>query len=135
MSNNFGPRQHSEKFIPTIVRSLSSGKKIPIYGDGKNVREWLYVKDCVKMIRSVKVKGDIGEIYNISKGNERNNIEISKMICDILEKDFEKSSEFVPDRPGHDFRYSINFEKIKKIGIATETNFKQAIEETVRSLN
>ena len=134
MSNNFGPRQHAEKFIPTIIRSLSSNKKIPIYGNGKNVRDWLYVKDCVKMIKLIQISGSPGEVYNISNGNERNNIEICKIICDSLDKDFEKFSKFVPDRPGHDFRYSINFNKIKNLGITVETDFKKAIEETVRSL-
>ncbi|HAI41828.1 MAG TPA: dTDP-glucose 4,6-dehydratase, partial [Maribacter sp.] len=134
MSNNFGPRQHGEKFIPTIIRSLSNNKKIPIYGNGKNVREWLYVKDCVKMIKLIQTSGSPGEVYNISNGNERNNIEICKIICDALDKDFEKYSKFVPDRPGHDFRYSINFNKIKNLGITVETDFKRAIEETVRSL-
>jgi len=134
MSNNFGPRQHGEKFIPTIVRSLNSGKKIPVYGNGLNVREWLYVKDCVRMIKFIHMSGKTGEIYNISSGNEKNNIEISKMICNILEKDFKNHVEFVADRPGHDFRYSINFEKIKKMGISIETDFYQALEDTVRSL-
>jgi dTDP-glucose 4,6-dehydratase len=134
MSNNFGPRQHAEKFIPTIIRSLSCEEKIPIYGNGQNVREWLYVKDCVKMIRSIHMTGKIGEVYNISSGNEKNNIEISKMICGILNKDFKKSFEFVPDRPGHDFRYAINFEKIKQMGIVVETDFIKAVEETVRSM-
>lgn len=134
MSNNFGPRQHKEKFIPTIISALSAGNKIPIYGNGLNVREWLYVKDCVKMIRQVQLHGDPGEVYNISNGNEKNNIEIATRVCKILKKDLSNSIEFVPDRPGHDFRYSVNFEKIKKMGIIVETSFDEAIDETVRSM-
>tara|TARA_R110001583_G_scaffold7985_10_gene38916 strand:+ start:6863 stop:7786 length:924 start_codon:yes stop_codon:yes gene_type:complete len=134
MSNNFGPRQHREKFIPKIISSLNAGNKIPLYGNGLNVREWLYVKDCVKMIKLVQEHGELGEIYNISNGNEKNNIEIATHVCKILEKDFSKSIEFVPDRLGHDFRYSVSFEKIKKMGILVETSFNEAIDETVRSM-
>jgi dTDP-glucose 4,6-dehydratase len=135
MSNNFGPRQHREKFIPTIVSSLKAGNNIPIYGDGLNIREWLYVKDCVKMIRLVHQHGKLGQVYNISNGNEKNNIEIATYVCKILEKDFIKSTDFVPDRPGHDFRYSVNFKKIKNMGILVETPFEEAIKETVESMS
>ena len=90
MSNNFGPRQHSEKFIPTIINSISSGKKIPIYGDGKNVRDWFYVRDCVKMVARVLEFGHNCQAYNLTHNHEITNLEIVKKICDEMGADFKK---------------------------------------------
>ena len=133
MSNNFGPRQHSEKFIPTILRSLLAGKKIPVYGDGKNVRDWFYVKDCVSMLRAVHEKGALNETFNLTLGNEKTNIEIVSLILDIMDRDFDSSVEFVDDRPGHDYRYSIDNGKVMAIcdHIVTPTPVRAALEEMI----
>tara|TARA_B100000214_G_scaffold375394_1_gene361528 strand:+ start:692 stop:1645 length:954 start_codon:yes stop_codon:yes gene_type:complete len=132
-SNNFGPRQNGEKFLPTIVRSLSEDKKIPIYGDGKNIRDWLFVKDNARIIYDIWQKSDTNQTYNISLLNEMENIEIVKKVVKILEKDYDRSVRFVEDRLGHDFRYSISNSKIREIGINLETDFNQNLRETVRS--
>ena len=131
MSNNFGPRQHSEKFIPTILRSLSEGKKIPVYGDGKNVRDWFYVKDCVSMLRKVHECGALNETFNLTLGNEKTNIEVVRLILEIMGRDLETSIEFVEDRPGHDFRYSINNEKVMAICDHVATPMRSALEEMI----
>ncbi len=131
MSNNFGPRQHKEKLIPTVLSTLLSGKKIPVYGDGKNVRDWFYVKDSVKMVYRVFESGKIGEVYNLTHSNEMTNIEIITLICDLCEKPAESNIEFVKDRPGHDFRYSISNEKVKTLGIDKATDFRDAIKQTI----
>ena len=131
MSNNFGPRQHNEKFIPTILRSLFNGKKVPIYGDGKNVRDWFYVKDCVRMVRRVLHAGHSRQIYNLTHGNEKTNIEIVSKICSILDKEMSKNIEFVTDRPGHDFRYSICNKKVERIGIKNQTSFNTSLSNTI----
>ena len=132
MSNNFGPRQHSEKLIPTIISSLGIGKKIPVYGDGKNVRDWLYVKDCVKYINDVMLYGSDGETYNITCSNEKQNLEVINMICNVLGVNSIDHIEFVPDRLGHDFRYSIDGSKIQRISNINPTSFLPAIAETVK---
>ena len=134
MSNNFGPRQHPEKFIPTIIRSLKEQKRIPVYGDGKNVRDWLYVKDCVTCINAVLIKGEHNQIYNITYNDEKENLEIVEIICDNLKLDHDKWIEFVADRPGHDFRYSIDNQKIKSLGIGKPTPFDIAIKETIKHI-
>jgi dTDP-glucose 4,6-dehydratase len=131
MSNNFGPRQHPEKFIPTILRSLSENIKIPVYGDGKNVRDWFYVKDCVKMVRRVLLTGTPRQVYNLTHRNEKTNIEIVSKICNALDKNMDDVVSFVPDRPGHDFRYSISNKKVTFLGIENATNFNDAILETI----
>lgn len=110
--NNYGPNQHSEKFIPTIIKSLSSGKKVPVYGEGMNIREWIHVYDHNLAVWAVATKGKNG-VYNIGSGVEISNIELVDKICTIMGKDLDESIEFVKDRPGHDFRYSIDFEKIQ----------------------
>ena len=133
-SNNFGPRQHDEKFLPTIIRSLSEGKKIPIYGDGKNVRDWLFVKDNVKIIYDLWITSEPNQIYNISLENEKQNLEIVSEVVSIMQRDLLESISFVEDRPGHDFRYSINNQKIKDLGLVTEVDFQKNLRETVISL-
>jgi len=135
MSNNFGPRQHSEKLIPTVVRSIASSCGIPVYGDGKNVRDWFYVKDCVGMVLDVLTKGVENETYNLTHCNEMKNISVITMICEIMKADPSKAITFVKDRPGHDFRYSISNSKVKKIGISNPTDFYEALFDTVSSLN
>jgi dTDP-glucose 4,6-dehydratase len=133
MSNNFGPRQHKEKLVPTILSTLLSGKKIPVYGDGKNVRDWFYVKDSVKMVYTVFDRGSIGEIYNLTHCNEMTNLEIISVICELCDKDAESNIEFVKDRLGHDFRYSISNNKVKLLGINKPTDFCEAVKQTISS--
>ena len=139
-SNNYGPKQHYEKLIPTIIRKALAGKKIPIYGDGKNIRDWLFVLDHCKGIDLVFQKGKSGETYNIGGRNERNNLEIVNTICEILDKTIPKENNssykelisFVKDRPGHDFRYAIDASKIEtKLGWKADENFETGIKKTV----
>lgn len=137
-SNNYGPFQHKEKLIPTIMRKAISGEEIPIYGDGKNIRDWLYVEDHCKGIELVLENGKLGETYNIGGRNERENIYIATVICDILdelkpkENSYKKQISFVKDRPGHDFRYAIDASKIEnELGWKAEENFESGIRKTV----
>jgi len=132
-SNNFGPRQHNEKFLPTIIKSLNCGKKIPLYGSGENVRDWLYVKDNVEIIYNIWKLSPANEIYNISLLNEKTNLEIVNQILEIMDKNFEDNVSFVKDRPGHDFRYSIDNEKMLSLGIDVQTNFKKNLLSTIES--
>ncbi|EOJ2684133.1 TPA: dTDP-glucose 4,6-dehydratase [Campylobacter jejuni] len=139
-SNNFGPYQHDEKFIPTIIRNIISKKPIPIYGDGKNIRDWLYVKDHCMAIDLVFHKGGTGESYNVGAKNERTNLEIVKLIYLILNKlnllqgvKYESCITFVKDRLGHDRRYAIDSSKIiNELKWKPEFNFDVAMEETVK---
>ena len=137
-SNNYGPNQHKEKLIPTIIRKAISGAPIPIYGDGQNVRDWLYVLDHCKGIELTMEKGTVGETYNIGGNNERNNLYIAHTICDLLDEMKPKKSSykeqitFVQDRPGHDFRYAIDASKIEeKLGWKAEENFESGIRKTI----
>jgi dTDP-glucose 4,6-dehydratase len=132
-SNNFGPRQHGEKFLPTITRSLLNGKKIPIYGDGSNVRDWFFVKDNVAAIEFLLNKGVAGEAYNVTSKNEMTNLELVSRICDLCNVSFEEAIEFVADRPGHDARYSINNDKLVSLGFGEFTSFELALKSTVES--
>lgn len=138
-SNNYGPKQHDEKLIPTIIRKAIKGEKIPIYGDGKNIRDWLYVKDHCKGIALAYQKGKKGETYNIGGKNERDNLYIANSICEILDNIRPKQSKysdqitFVKDRPGHDFRYAIDASKIEnELGWKAEENFETGIVKTVQ---
>jgi dTDP-glucose 4,6-dehydratase len=137
-SNNYGPKQHDEKLIPTIIRKAISGEKIPIYGDGKNIRDWLYVLDHCKGIEMVFKKGQTGETYNIGGKNERNNLYIADLICGILDtiipkqKSYKEQISFVKDRPGHDFRYAIDASKIEnELGWKAGENFETGIQKTI----
>ena len=134
MSNNFGPRQHTEKLIPTVVRCIQNSTGVPVYGDGKNVRDWFYVKDCVKMIYDVLLNGKENETYNLTHCNEMENLDVITKICKIMGVDPTDAITFVDDRPGHDFRYSISNEKVSRIGISEPTNFDEALQQTVESL-
>lgn len=119
-SNNYGPGQHSEKLIPTVIRKCLANENIPIYGTGENIRDWLYVTDHCDAIWTVFTKGRSGETYNIGGNNELTNIELINNICDILNKikpqtkSYRELKSFVKDRHGHDFRYAIDASKIKK---------------------
>jgi dTDP-glucose 4,6-dehydratase len=110
--NNYGPNQHDEKFIPTIIKSLKNGKKVPVYGEGMNIREWIHVHDHNLAVWAVASQGKQG-VYNIGSGLELTNIELVDKICSILGKDLDESVHFVKDRLGHDFRYSIDSTKIR----------------------
>tara|TARA_B100000029_G_scaffold180077_1_gene177677 strand:- start:716 stop:1720 length:1005 start_codon:yes stop_codon:yes gene_type:complete len=140
-SNNYGPYQYPEKLIPLIIKNCIDEKPLPIYGKGKNIRDWLFVGDHCDAIHSVLVDGKIGETYNIGGNNELQNIEIVKHICSIMDEvkprgnghSYEKLISFVTDRPGHDFRYSINTSKIKKeLGWKPKESFKSGIRKTIK---
>ncbi len=137
-SNNYGAHQHKEKLIPTIIRKAISGEKIPIYGKGKNIRDWIYVTDHCKGIKLVFDKGSLGETYNIGGKNERENLYIAHTICDILdtlqpsEKPYKEQIAFVKDRAGHDFRYAIDASKIEsELGWKAKENFESGIQKTI----
>jgi dTDP-glucose 4,6-dehydratase len=137
-SNNYGSKQHDEKLIPTIIRRAISNESIPIYGDGKNVRDWLYVLDHCKGIDLVYQKGKKGEMYNIGGKNEKTNLYIANTICEILDEvlpqevSYKESITFVSDRPGHDFRYAIDASKIQnELGWEADENFETGIRKTI----
>ncbi|MDD5448284.1 MAG: dTDP-glucose 4,6-dehydratase [Actinomycetota bacterium] len=130
-SNNFGPYQYPEKLIPLFITNAIEDKRLPLYGDGLNVRDWLYVKDNCKAIYLVLEKGKPGEIYNVAGRAEKKNIEIAKAILSILGKP-ESLIEYVEDRPGHDRRYSIDSKKIESLGFRPTEDFESALEKTVR---
>ena len=137
-SNNYGPNQHKEKLIPTVINSLVSKKKIPLYGNGSNVRDWLYVEDHVKAIDLIFHKGIIGETYCIGGENEIKNIDLIKMIIkeyDSLLQNNNSSIDlisFVKDRLGHDYRYAIDISKIKnELGWEPETNIDEGLKNTL----
>jgi len=130
-SNNFGPYQYPEKIIPLFVTNLIDGKKVPLYGDGMNVRDWIYVSDNCIALDMVLHKGKIGEVYNIGAGNEKPNVWITKKILEILEKP-ETMIKPVADRLGHDRRYSVDCSKIEKeLGWKPEVDFEEALHKTV----
>jgi dTDP-glucose 4,6-dehydratase len=130
-TNNYGPRQFPEKLIPKTLLLAKNNKKIPVYGTGKNLRDWLYVSDHCDAILSCLHNGKSGESYNISSGNEIDNLTIIKKILSIMDKS-EDLIEFVDDRPGHDFRYSMNSDKLQnELGWKSKTNFESGIENTV----
>lgn len=139
-SNNYGPKQHNEKLIPTIIRKALSEQDIPIYGDGTNVRDWLYVLDHCKGIDMVFKKGISGETYNIGGRNERNNNYIASKICELLDEiqprenkqSYKELITYVKDRPGHDLRYAIDASKIEnELGWKANENFESGIKKTI----
>ncbi len=131
-SNNYGPWQYPEKLIPVVIIKALNEEPIPVYGKGENVREWLYVSDCADAVFEIIQKGKVGEIYNVGSGEERKNIDVVKSVLGILGKP-ESLIEFVKDRPGHDFRYSLSTEKIEReIGWKAKVKFEEGIEKTVR---
>jgi len=130
-TNNFGPNQYPEKLIPLFVTNLLEGKKVPVYGNGMNVRDWVYVVDNCEAIDFVINNGKAGEIYNIGSDNEKNNLEITKFILKELGKD-ENSIEYVKDRLGHDKRYALDSTKINKLGWKPRFQFELALKETIK---
>jgi dTDP-glucose 4,6-dehydratase len=130
-TNNYGPRQFLEKLIPKVIINAINNKSIPVYGNGKNVRDWIYVIDHCKAIQKVLEKGKAGEIYNIASKNEINNNTIIKTILKSLNKPY-SLMKYVKDRPGHDFRYSLDSSKIeKKLNWKPNYEFKNGIKETI----
>ena len=131
-SNNYGPYQFPEKLIPFFVTLLREGKPVPVYGDGMNVRDWIHVEDHSRAVEAVLQGGRPGEIYNVGGGNERTNIEITKLLIAAMGKD-ERSMKFVPDRPGHDRRYAIDDAKIRaELGVVPQVPFEEGLRATVR---
>lgn len=131
-SNNYGPYQFPEKLIPLMIAKATDGEKLPVYGDGKNVRDWLYVDDHCSGIATVLEKGKIGEVYNIGGNNEWYNIDIVKLILNKLGKS-ESQIQYVKDRPGHDRRYAIDSSKImKELGWAPKYQFPEGIDKTIQ---
>lgn len=129
-SNNFGPYQYPEKLIPLFVTNAIEDKKLPIYGDGKNVRDWIFVEDHCSAIDTVIHKGENGEVYNIGAGNEKNNLEITDYILKKLGKPGDLML-FVDDRLGHDRRYSLNWDKTKQLGWQPFISFEEAMDKTI----
>ena len=140
-TNNYGPHQHQEKLIPLIITNALKNKNLPIYGDGKNIRDWLYVEDHCEAIIKILENGKPGETYNIGGSCEKNNLEVVSEICKILDSikpkqdgsSYKEQIEFVKDRPGHDFRYSLDTSKIKKdFNWKPKESFSSGLEKTVQ---
>lgn len=133
--NNYGPRQHLEKLIPVVCRSITDHKNIPVYGTGKNVRDWIFAGDHARAILLVAQKGLVGEHYNIGANNEVDNLTIIEQICDLLSErypDAQKLITFVQDRPGHDWRYALDTTKLQKLGFACQMSFTEGLAQTVK---
>jgi dTDP-glucose 4,6-dehydratase len=138
-SNNYGPRQFPEKLIPLVILNALAEKPLPVYGDGKNVRDWLYVTDHCSAIRTVLQKGKPGETYNVGGCNEMENLAVVRTICSILDELVPSSTglrarliKFIADRPGHDRRYAIDISKIKReLGWTPKESFESGIRKTV----
>ncbi|OIJ18535.1 dTDP-glucose 4,6-dehydratase [Anaerobacillus alkalidiazotrophicus] len=130
-SNNYGPKQHLEKFIPKVITNALNDQKIPLYGDGKHVRDWIFVDDHCRAIHTVLEHGDSGEVYNIGGGHEWTNKEVITLILDYLNKDY-SLIEYVKDRKGHDRRYGINWGKIhKELGWKPQVSFREGLIKTI----
>ena len=130
-SNNYGPRQHREKLIPKTINNILEGKKIPIYSQGENIRDWIYVEDHCAGILGISYAGDVGEKYNIGGECEMTNLELVKMIIKMMNAS-EDLIEFVDDRPGHDLRYAIDNAKIyKTISFQPEINIEDGLKKTI----
>ncbi|MGB3144346.1 MAG: dTDP-glucose 4,6-dehydratase [Maribacter sp.] len=138
-SNNYGPKQHNEKLIPTIIRTALKGEEIPIYGNGKNIRDWLFVSDHCEGINTVYHQGITGETYLLGGNNEMDNLTVAYKICSILDRlkprknfKYESQIKFVSDRAGHDFRYAIDASKMKReLNWEAKENFEIGLEKTV----
>ncbi|WP_435196327.1 dTDP-glucose 4,6-dehydratase [Natronomonas sp. EA1] len=129
-SNNFGPRQHAEKLIPKLIQRASTGKSLPIYGDGSNVREWIYVEDNCRAVDLVRREGATGEVYNIGSGDERTTVEVARAVLEEVGAS-EDLIEFVDDRPGHDQRYALDSTKLRKLGWEPKWSFAEGLARTV----
>ncbi|WP_457755213.1 dTDP-glucose 4,6-dehydratase [Thermovibrio ammonificans] len=133
-SNNYGPWQYPEKLIPVVVLKALLNESIPVYGDGSNVREWLFVSDCARAVFAAVEKGEPGRVYNVGSSQEKRNIEVVKAILSILGKP-ESLITFVKDRPGHDYRYALDWERARReLGWEPAVKFEEGIERTVKWL-
>ncbi|MCL5873792.1 MAG: dTDP-glucose 4,6-dehydratase [Candidatus Thermoplasmatota archaeon] len=130
-SNNFGPHQHPEKLIPKTILNAKLNRKIPLYGDGRQIRDWIFVDDHVRGIEVILKRGKVGESYLISTDNQRRNIEVVSEILRLLKKD-KNLIEFVSDRPGHDVRYALDSSKLKSIGWSPLNDFENSLDLTVK---
>ncbi|HLF18216.1 MAG TPA: dTDP-glucose 4,6-dehydratase [Candidatus Omnitrophota bacterium] len=130
-SNNYGPWQYPEKFVPVILAKALNDEKIPVYGRGRQIREWLYVTDCAKAILFLLKKGKTGEMYNIGSYFEQNNLKTATTLLKYLNKP-STLIQFVKDRPGHDFRYSVDCSKLFKLGWRPKVSFKKGIQRTIQ---
>ena len=130
-TNNYGPRQHTEKLIPKLISQAKSNEPLTIYGDGKNLREWIHVFDHCRALGSLLMNGKAGEIYNIGSDDELANIEVAQIIISEIPQSTSKI-KFVPDRLGHDFRYSLNDKKFRKIGDKNRLSFRNSIKDTIK---
>jgi dTDP-glucose 4,6-dehydratase len=139
-SNNYGPYQYPEKLIPVIIQNALAGKRLPVYGKGENVRDWLFVDDHARALRTVLAKGEVGETYNVGGFNEKTNLTVVYTICDLLDELVPTSTHrphrslvnFVTDRPGHDHRYAIDANKInRELGWKPEETFETGLRKTV----
>jgi dTDP-glucose 4,6-dehydratase len=131
-SNNYGPKQHKEKFIPTVIKSIINNDKIPVYGNGQNVRDWIYVKDHCDAVWTILNKGKDGETYNVGGECEKTNLEIIDHICKVMNVDPQDYITFVEDRKGHDFRYAIDNSKIEKeLEWQPFTDFEAGLRKTI----
>lgn len=128
--NFYGPYQYPEKLIPLFVTNLIEGKKIPVYGDGQQIREWIFVPDYCRALDTIIQQGEIGEVYNIGTGYRKTNLEITKMILELMGQG-EDMIEYVKDRPGHDQRYAVNSDKLRQLGWQPDVPFDQGIKETI----
>jgi dTDP-glucose 4,6-dehydratase len=139
-SNNYGPYHFPEKLIPHMIIKGLAGETLPVYGDGKNIRDWLFVEDHAKALTLVLERGEVGQTYNVGGRNERTNLQVVETICDLLdglapisERPRRQLISFVADRPGHDRRYAIDASKLEReLGWSAEENFESGIEKTVR---
>lgn len=138
-SNNYGPHQHPEKFIPTIIHACLNQKPIPVYGDGQQIRDWLYVTDHCEAITKIIESGIVGETYNIGGNNEKTNLEVVHLICDLMDAHHPQSHphrsliQFVTDRPGHDYRYAMNSSKLQEaLGWKPRTSFADGLDQTLQ---
>jgi dTDP-glucose 4,6-dehydratase len=129
--NNYGPRQNTEKLIPKFITHAAAGEDLPVYGDGSNVREWIYVRDNCRALDRVVRDGDIGEIYNVGTGDERSTFEVTRAIIDVVDGADKDQITFVEDRPGHDQRYAVASDKIKALGWQPEWAFADGLAQTV----
>ncbi|MBZ0165279.1 MAG: dTDP-glucose 4,6-dehydratase [Candidatus Omnitrophica bacterium] len=130
-ANNYGPWQYPEKFVPVIILKALRNQKIPVYGKGQQIREWLHVADCARGIETAYQKGKIGEVYNIGSYYERPNIITARTILKYMNKP-EKLIKFVKDRPGHDFRYSVDCAKLRKLGWRPQVRFETGMRDTIQ---
>ena len=129
-SNNYGPYQNPEKLIPSFISKLITKRPVTLYGNGKNIREWIHVSDHVRAIACLYKLGISGEVYNIAGNEEKTNLEITKMLLQEFNED-ESLIQYVNDRPGHDFRYALNGHKMSELGFQNETEFKNGLKSTV----